>query len=756
LSLNEGRVWVSGGIQLPDNLQWSPSKKHDPSLGVLQTTLPKDFPLNGFSGLFTGEKHERLTRARFPNSDVENDQWGYASPSRDLYSISINGVNEWKKPGFKGIPKFEYTDLRSKNPSGAMKNDSTMNNYNTWGSGSGGACATVWGEGLSYWCGNNSDGGWAEVDQECAKKGELQIPVGLEFEKDFLHDTSNITLGERWKNADLTGGIVHAWHSQSWAVHMFRIESYDASKYTMNFTVGSGGQGGRNWCRCDQCGYAARTWCADHAPEKGDNTLLIGGSWYIENVLEELDSPNEWYLERETRTLYFKPNTSDNKVENLVSTILSTLIEIEGTEKEPAANISLKHLGFRDSEATYMKENAWGVPSGGDWSLYKGGAVYLKQYAESIDIIGCHFHKLDGNAVFLGGRTRGIRILANEFSFLGENAVASWGDTKLYDATNGLQPRNTEFGFNYVHDIGIYEKQSSAWFQAKSCLSNVHHNIIFNLPRAGINLNDHMCGGDKINSNLIWNTCRESGDHGPINSWDRMPFLTTVRYGYPSFEPLPMEISKNVIISNYGASQGIDNDDGSSFFNIHDNVFYASDGFKMDYGGHDSNFYNNLVLVMPYDGQNCYNVGDFFSGHQHAFYNNTCVSGIWAYDVGSGCGSPIGRCAVFEAYEEELKKELWGPTGWNKEFLSDLRLSDGPNMNMIASAMDCDQKLGYAMKAESNTYFSPNGNATLQCAGSPILLSTAQEKFGIESNSTFSNLPAASEILKMATTWLQS
>ena len=48
---------------------------------------------------------------------------------------------------------------------------------------------------------------------------------------------------------------------------------------------------------------------------------------------------------------------------------------------------------------------------------------------------------------------------------------------------------------------------------------------------------------------------------GPLNSWDRLPFLTDVRYGVPSFEPLPNEISRNFISADYGGSQSFDNDD---------------------------------------------------------------------------------------------------------------------------------------------------------------------------------------------------
>ena len=34
------------------------------------------------------------------------------------------------------------------------------------------------------------------------------------------------------------------------------------------------------------------------------------------------------------------------------------------------------------------------------------------------------------------------------------------------------------------------------------------------MPRAAINFNDGLGGGDDVTRNLLFNTCRESGDHG--------------------------------------------------------------------------------------------------------------------------------------------------------------------------------------------------------------------------------------------------
>jgi hypothetical protein len=34
------------------------------------------------------------------------------------------------------------------------------------------------------------------------------------------------------------------------------------------------------------------------------------------------------------------------------------------------------------------------------------------------------------------------------------------------------------------------------------------------MPRAAVNFNDGFGGGNSVSNNLIFNTCRESGDHG--------------------------------------------------------------------------------------------------------------------------------------------------------------------------------------------------------------------------------------------------
>jgi hypothetical protein len=49
--------------------------------------------------------------------------------------------------------------------------------------------------------------------------------------------------------------------------------------------------------------------------------------------------------------------------------------------------------------------------------------------AEAVSVENCLLTRLDGNAIFIGGYGRNLSFSNNEFEFIGENAMASWGDT---------------------------------------------------------------------------------------------------------------------------------------------------------------------------------------------------------------------------------------------------------------------------------------------------------------------------------------
>jgi hypothetical protein len=405
------------------------------------------------------------------------------------------------------------------------------------------------------------------------------------------------------------GAVVHAWRPGHWYTNIFEV----ASNSTGSLMFSRGGiQGGEG--------------------------VTGGEAWYVENVLEELDMGREWYYDNRSQILYYKPNNTDGSAPtgSFVVTAETVLFNVTGTQSKPAHNITISGLTIRDTAHTFFEPH--GLPSGGDWGLEKQGAITLVG-TDTISISSNLFTRLDGNAVFIGGFNRGMTIEGNEFFGIGNSAMAAWGDTSFNltgngsialpypigpDGRSGEQPRGTRVLNNIVREIGIWEKQSSLWFQAVTAQTLIKGNVFFNGPRAALNFNDGFGGGDEIMENLLLNTCRESSDHGPWNSWDRVPYITDIRTGKPSIIPADRHIHHNFIIANYNSQEAIDTDDGSAYFKTYSNFFaYGDNGLKSDFGGHDHEWQKN---ILAYVGK-CFD--DFVNndkGYNNAFFNNTCVA----------------------------------------------------------------------------------------------------------------------------------
>ena len=516
------KAWISGAKALPQDLDWKPSTIGPPGVWVadlststagktILSNLPTPPSLNTMAKGAEGVPG-RLTNARFPNANPETAQWGYDSFLNKNWSIEAAVVDHWVKPAVHAVPTYTFVDLAVEgNPSGHLKNNSAMKQYNTYTHGSGGVCDTVWDpEEPSYWCSNASAGGWAEVDFHAAAAGQLNLPVGMVI---------NISQGSRaahfakWKG-DVSGAVVHAWHSQSWFTNSFTVESAKLATGELKFS-GGGQQGGRNWCRCDQCSYAG-PWCGQKQdPPINNDTRLISGSWYVEGMLDELDIPGEFYFDRKAGKLYVFANTTavvegggvPASLSELVVPLLPVLVSLKGASASaPVTDVSITHVGFRDASKTIMHK--WAAPSGGDWAMHRGGALFIEN-AENITVYGSRFNRVDGNAVFLSRHTRDVTVERCDFEWLGMGGVTTWGETEGFDVSKRTVPLRTNVIGNFFRELGIWEKQSSAVGLAKSALTRIEGNFMFNMPRAAINFNDGMGGANNAMSNLIFNTCRE-------------------------------------------------------------------------------------------------------------------------------------------------------------------------------------------------------------------------------------------------------
>eukprot|EP01084_Bolivina_argentea_P276102 471023_1 len=524
-------AWISGGIFLDiKQLKWTKYNSGNKTQNIWQTNLSSQqnsFFNNTILSLFTDKPFQRLMRARYPNGE-------YSAFYNGNQYINPSSVIEWW-PAYGSPPKQIFKNLScslSTKSNEPCLNHSIEWQYNLYTSGYGGLC-DLWSDQPSYWCGEYVGGGWSFQDQRMSVMGVRQIPIGMTYNRSVL------TRINSWKS-NLSDAIIFLRHEQSWNMYMFAIGSYDQS--IGNISLIGGWQGGRvmPWANSAEI----------------NNQPIKTGAFYFSGILDELDIVNEWYFDKQSGDLYYWPNTTlapNQTNSNLIIGNLATLFDFSSpSHTNPLFNVTISDISFRDTRYTYM--DRWGTPSGGDWGLFRGGAIFLEN-TTNCNISNSAFINLDGNGIMLSGYNRNTTIYRNEFEYLGQNVLAAWGYTDDYDGTNGLQPRHTYIIQNYVHDIGYFQDQSSPWFQAKACQSYLDKNIFFNLPRAAVLFNDAFGGGTSVISNLIFNTCTQSGDHGPINSWNRVPYLTKLAHGTPSYDALYNNISSNFVFANYGGSQ---------------------------------------------------------------------------------------------------------------------------------------------------------------------------------------------------------
>ena len=65
----------------------------------------------------------------------------------------------------------------------------------------------------------------------------------------------------------------------------------------------------------------------------------------------------------------------------------------------------------------------------GDWSIHRGAAVFLDG-VQNINITDCSFRQMGGNALMLSNYVRNCVIARNEFSEIGDSAIAALGSTQ--------------------------------------------------------------------------------------------------------------------------------------------------------------------------------------------------------------------------------------------------------------------------------------------------------------------------------------
>jgi hypothetical protein len=374
----------------------------------------------------------------------------------------------------------------------------------------------------------------------------------------------------RWK--DPRGGYIHAMHRNMWGDFHYAITGKDANG---NLTYEGGWQNNRRMGMHDKYRF-------------------------VENIFEELDAPGEWFLDEKTSTLYFYPPAGiDLKTATVEAVRLRHLIEFRGGERAPVQWIRLRGLTLRHAARTFMENREPLLRS--DWTIYRGGAILLTG-AEDCALEELFIDQVGGNAIFVNNHDRRIAIRRCQVFEAGANGVAFVGDPRAVrnplfeysqrqslkdiDLTPGPKtdnyPADCLLEDSLIYRTGRVEKQTAPVEISMSQAITVRHCSIYDVPRAGIDISDGAWGGHVIEYCDVFDTVKETGDHGSFNSWGRDRYWelkdlnpNTIAAGIYRGLPL-LDTVKPIVLRNnrWRCDHGwdIDLDDGSTNYRIYNNL----------------------------------------------------------------------------------------------------------------------------------------------------------------------------------------
>lgn len=330
---------------------------------------------------------------------------------------------------------------------------------------------------------------------------------------------------------------------------------------------------------------------------------------YVENVLEELDAPGEWFHDRQQGWLYFKPIAGTQPpASGFRASVHEALIRIEG-RAAAVQHVRVRHLQFKETEPTFLKAVEPLLRS--DWKFYRVGAVTIEN-AGDVRVEDSEFTDLGGHAVVVSGRAQRVVVSGNHIHAIGGTAVAFVGrpdavrsplfeyqerlELSAIDPTPGPKsdayPKDSAAADNLIHDIGLIDKQATGVELSMAARITVDHNSIYRVPRAGINVGDGTWGGHRITHNDVFDTVLETGDHGAFNSWGRDRYWHPDRAemdrraaAHPELALLdavePIVMKRNRWRCDHGWD--VDLDDGASNYVIEENLMLAG-GLKLREG----------------------------------------------------------------------------------------------------------------------------------------------------------------------------
>ena len=383
-----------------------------------------------------------------------------------------------------------------------------------------------------------------------------------------------------------------------------------------------------------------------------------GAPFYIYNLIEELDSPGEYYLDPDSGVLYFYPDgdISDMKI-NL------SLMSDSAVVLNKCSYITFKNLDFTVLRGrTFYLDNAENVVIDGSEISYTAGQAVYMTGGKNNGVKNCYVHDTNG----------GVRLYGS-----GDRATLTPGGTYVENCEFENYARLTK---TYNYAIGFHGGVGN----------RMSYNEVHGAPHAAISGNGNNL---LIEYNEIYDVCKETDDAGAFYvGRETMTRGNVIKYNY--FHDIGSSISGSMGV------RAIYFDDGFSSYDVIGNVLENIAGAGVFVGsGRDFIVYNNMFInvTTPIRGAHYSNL-ESLTDYKNPENQKIIKSDIWK-----------------EAYPElydMTEEDVATPAG--NVFDTNLLYKSGPNQILESLKRTGVEKNNYETSDDPGFYDEENRNYLLK------------------------------------------
>lgn len=311
--------------------------------------------------------------------------------------------------------------------------------------------------------------------------------------------------------------------------------------------------------------------------------------YYLENVAQTFESPNEWYLDITNGMLYYIPENDGISPEDIevFAPSVQTLISVRGTPENDAVGIRIENIDFICTKGDYVSrrfhvvdfiEGEDGYAADEQAAVGVHGAVEFK-YAQACGVENCSFNCIGGYAVNILDGCNAVRVEDCNMTYLGGGGVKIYGDE-----TETTKTGNCIIRSNKIYKGGMRHAAACGITVCHSANNEISDNEISYLDYSGVSVgwvwgyHKNLCYGNIIKNNHVHHIgMGRLSDMGGIYLLG--PQTGTVVKG---------NLIHDVNSAHYGG-WGIYLDEGSMYVTVSDNTVYNTKChcFHQHYGAHN-------------------------------------------------------------------------------------------------------------------------------------------------------------------------